>query len=200
MTLSRPILAAALAALSLSACGRSDDAGNTASANASTNAAAGPAARPTATLAAVIEGHDDLDTVHDLASNAGLGDVLGGVGPHTLFAPADAAFEALGDERVDGLKSAAMRPQAMALLRAHIVPGLVTRRDLDAALANAGGRPVQMRTMGGRTLTFARDGGAIVATSDDGARARLVGDESVATNGAVHPVDALLLRTEAAER
>jgi len=199
LTLTRPILAALLAALPLGACGRSDDAGNTASA-ASANVAAGPAARPTATLAAVIEGHDDLDTMRDLASNAGLGDVLGGVGPHTLFAPADAAFEALGDERVDGLKSAAMRPQAMALLRAHIVPGLVTKRDLDAALANAGGRPVQMRTMGGGTLTFARDGGAIVATSDDGARARLVGDESVATNGAVHPVDALLLRTEAAER
>ena len=196
MTLSRLILAAALAALPLSACGRADEARNTGTANAVSNAAA-PAAQPSGTLAAQLDHGDDMDTLHDLARNAGLDDVLGGVGPYTLFAPTDAAFAALGDERVNALKSAAMRPQAMALLRAHIVPGLVTNRDLDAALANAGGRPVRMRTMGAGTLTFAREGGAIVVTAD-GARARLAGTETIATNGAIHPIDALLLPTEPA--
>lgn len=197
MTLSRLIVAAALAALPLSACGRADEAQNAGTANAASNAAAAPAERPSETIAARLEAQDDLDTFQDLARNAGLGDVLGGVGPYTVFAPTDAAFAALGDERVNALKGAAMRPQAMALLRAHIVPGLVTSRDLDAALANASGRPVRMRTMGAGTLSFAREGGSIVVTAD-GARARLAGTESIATNGAIHPVDALLLPTEAA--
>lgn len=196
MTLTRLIMAASVAALPLSACGRSDDARNAASANESANAAA-PAARANETVAALLDGQGDLDTLHDLARNAGLDGVLGGVGPYTLFAPTDAAFEALGDERVAALKGEAMRPQAMALLRAHIVPGLVTRRDLDAALANASGRPVQMRTMGVATLTFARDGESIVVTSD-GARAHLVGNEATGTNGAIHPIDAPLLRAEPA--
>jgi len=194
--LTRALAAASLAALALAGCGRSDDAQNA----ASNNAAASAAVAPSGTLAAALDGHNELDTLHDLARNAGLDDVLGGVGPYTLFAPTDAAFEVLGDERVDGLKGEAMRPQAIALLRAHLVPGLVTRRDLDAALARSGSNPVRMRTMSGGTLAFARDGDAIIVSADGGGRARLAGDETTASNGAIHPVDALLVPVEAAAR
>lgn len=194
-TLTRAFATAALAALMLAGCGRSDDSQDSAS-----NNAAAAAVAPSGTLAAALDGNNELDTLHDLARNAGLDDVLGGVGPYTLFAPTDAAFEVLGDDRVDGLKGEAMRPQAIALLRAHIVPGLVTKRDLDAALSRTGANPVRMRTMSGGMLTFAREGEAIVVTADGGARARLAGDEATASNGAIHPVDALLVSVEPASR
>ncbi len=195
VTLNRALAAAALAVLSLSGCGRSDDEQNAASNNAAASAVA-----PSGTLAAALDGNGSLDTLHDLARNAGLDEVLGGVGPYTLFAPNDAAFEVLGDQRVDALKGDGMRPQAIALLRAHIVPGLVTRRDLDAALSRAGSNPVRMRTMSGGTLSFAREGDAITVSAEGGARARLAGDETTASNGAIHPVDALLVPVEAASR
>lgn len=194
-SLTRAVYAAALAALALAGCGRSDDDGNAASNNAALSAVA-----PSGTVAAALDGNGSLDTLHDLARNAGLDEVLGGVGPYTLFAPNDAAFEVLGDERVNALKGAGMRPQALALLRAHIVPGLVTRRDLDAALARGGANPVRMRTMSGGTLSFARDGDAITVSAEGGARARLAGDEATASNGAIHPVDALLVSVEPASR
>ncbi len=178
----------------LAACNRADEAGNAASANASE----GTPALSSETVAAALDGNGDFDTLHDLSQNAGLNDALSGTGPYTLFAPTDAAFEALGDERVGALKGAEMRPQAMALLRAHIVPGVVTRRDLDAALGS--GRPAQLRTMAGGTLTFTREGDAIVVAAADGARARLSGDGTNASNGAIHPVDGLLLRSDGAAR
>lgn len=194
VTLTRAFATAALAALMLAGCGRSDDSQNAASNNAAAVAA------PSGTLAAALDGNNELDTLHDLARNAGLDDVLGGVGPYTLFAPTDAAFEVLGNDRIAGLKGEAMRPQAIALLRAHLVPGLVTKRDLDAALSRAGANPVRMRTMSGGTLTFAREGEAIVVSAEGGARARLAGDEATASNGAIHPVDALLVSVEPASR
>jgi uncharacterized surface protein with fasciclin (FAS1) repeats len=195
LALIRLVLMASIAALPLAACGGADK-GNTGTANAS-NEAAAAAPASNQTLAAALHDDGDLDTLDDVARNAGLEDVLGGVGPYTLFAPNDAAFTAFGEDRANALKGAAMRPQAIALLRGHIVPGMITRRDLEAALDNAHGRPVTMRTMGPGSLTFARDGDAIVVSSD-GARARLVGDEAVATNGAIHPIDAPLLAGQAA--
>jgi len=193
LTLTRALAAASIVALALAGCGRSDDSRN----EATNNAAAATAEAPGGTLAAALDGNGELDTLHDLARNAGLDDVLGGVGPYTLFAPNDAAFETLGGERVEALKGEAMRPQAIALLRGHIVPGLVTRRDLDAALSRDSANPVRMRTMSGGTLTFAREGDAITVTAEGGARARLAGDETTASNGAIHPVDALLMPTAA---
>ena len=194
LILNRALAAAAIAALTLSGCGRSDDGQNA----ASNDAAARAAEAPSGTLAAALDGNGELDTLRDLARNAGLDEVLGGVGPYTLFAPNDAAFEVLGGERVTALKGEGMRPQAIALLRGHVVPGLVTRRDLEAALSRGGANPVRMRTMSGGMLTFVREGDAIIVSAEDGARARLAGNETTASNGAIHPVDALLVPVEGA--
>jgi hypothetical protein len=80
------------------------------------------------------------------------------------------------------------------MLRAHTVPGTLTRKDLEAAIARANGRPVQMRTMADTMLTFARDGDAIVVSSDQGGRGRVTGREGLASNGAVQPIDGLLVK------
>ena len=113
-----------------------------------------------------------------------------------MFAPDDAAFAALGEGRAEELKGEAMRPQAIALLRAHIVPGVVSRPDLVAALERAGAEPIEMRTMAGGVLRFTREGDAILVSGADGARARLV-EETLASNGAVQRVDALLVPAQA---
>ena len=149
-----------------------------------------------ARLGQLIAGHGELERLNRIVGNAGMSDVLTGVGPYTVFAPTNGALDSLGAERADALAGATMRAQAAALLRAHIVPGTVTRRDLEAALATAGSNPVRMKTMAGNNLTFTRDGNAIAVASDDGARARLTGEEGLGANGAVQPVDGLLRRTQ----
>lgn len=143
------------------------------------------------TLAEVLEGQGELDTLGQVAANAGLTGVLEGVGPYTVFAPADPAFGAAVDFTAED-----MQPQAAALLRAHIVPGAVTRQDLIAAIEAAGGDGAQLRTMADTLLTFRRDGEAITVSADNGAEARLTGEEQLASNGVLQPVDGLLAAAE----
>ncbi|WP_426037049.1 fasciclin domain-containing protein [Brevundimonas sp. DC300-4] len=173
---------APLMVLCLAGCGRDAD-------------KAGPdgvAAPSNQTLAAAIADEGDLDTLEGVVSNGGLSEVLEGKGPYTVFAPVNAALGTAGSE----LAGEAMKAQSAALLRAHIVPGALTRADIEAALARGGADGVQMRTMSDGLLTFSKDGDVIVVTAADGATARLTGAETVVSNGAVQPVDGVLVKAE----
>jgi uncharacterized surface protein with fasciclin (FAS1) repeats len=145
------------------------------------------------TIVQVVAGEGDLDNLEAATNAAGLDGVLGGVGPYTVFAPVNAAFAPVGD-----LSDEALKAQTIALLRDHIVPGALTRADIGKAIDQAGADGVKMRTMSDGLLTFVRDGTAIVVTTPDGARARLTGDETIASNGVVQPVDAMLVKAPAA--
>lgn len=168
-----------LAVLSLAACG--DGKTETGSAE--------PSSR---TVTATLHGNSDFGTLERVLTNAGLSDVLEGTGPYTVFAPADTAFTAAGSDA--DFTTEAMRAQAAALLRAHIVPGALTRADIGAAIDAGGTGIVQMRTMADTLLTFSRDGTAIVVTAPDGASAHLTGSEDLAKNGVIQPIDALLIK------
>lgn len=173
-----------LAVILLAACG---DAAEKAPGDAAEQSA--PSSR---TLAATLEAESGFGSLNRAATNAGLADVLDGVGPYTVFAPVDAAFSTAGAPT--DLTDEARRAESAELLRAHIVPGALTRRDIEAALANDTDGQVQMRTMAGSMITFSREGGVVTATTDDGARARLTGEESLASNGVLQPVDGLLVK------
>lgn len=175
-----------LAVLLLAACGGDDD--KTAAGDAAEQAQ--PSSQ---TLAATLKGGDGFGTLGETATNAGLTSVLEGVGPYTVFAPADAAFTAGGT--ATDFTDESLRAQSAALLRAHIVPGALTRADIAAAIQREGGE-VQMRTMANTLLTFSRDGEAIVVSAENGARGRLTGEEQLASNGVLQPVDAVLVRPE----
>ena len=172
-----------LAVLLLAACGGDDD-----KVGSKTAEQAQPSTR---TLAATLQAEDGFGTLGRAATNAGLRDVLDGVGPYTLFAPADAAFTTSGSA-VD-FTDEAMRAESAALLRGHIVPGALTRQDITAAIAGDPDGEVQMRTVANTLLTFSRDGEAIMVAAESGARGRLTGEERIATNGVMQPVDGLLV-------
>lgn len=171
-----------LAVVLLAACGAENDK------TAETTEQAQPSAR---TLAATLRAEAGFGTLGRIATNAGLAEVLDGVGPYTLFAPADAAFPE--DAAPADVADPDRRAESAALLRAHIVPGALTRRDIGDALDGDAEGSVQMRTMANTLLTFSREGSAIVVTSENGARSRLTGEERVARNGVMQPVDALLV-------
>ena len=173
---------APLIVLSLAACGD-----KTAKTDGVATATPSPSSK---TLAAAIDDAGDLDTLDGIIDNAGLSGVLEGKGPYTVFAPANAALGTAGGD----LSGDAMKAQSAALLRAHIVPGALTRADILSAIARGGAGGVQMRTMADDLLTFSKDGEAVVVTAADGATARLTGDEMVVTNGVVQPVDGMLVK------
>ena len=133
------------------------------------------------TLANGIEGNT-FATLVGAVGTAGLGDALAG-GPLTLFAPTDAAFEALGLENIPA------EPEALSdLLQFHIVGGA-----LDAATigANVG---LSAEALNGGSLPVTQDGEAVQV-----AGANLVTTDIFATNGIIHVVDAVLVPPAAPE-
>lgn len=173
------IWAATAAALTLAACGRTEPAADASGAPAPTNL----------TLAASLDDNENLGALEGVVEGAGLRTVLEGVGPYTVFAPTDAAFTAAG-----GAPGVDEKAQGATLIRAHIVPGAVTRADINAALDRASGGKVEMRTMDDGVLTFTREGQAIRVTAPDGATALLTGSETAASNGVIQPVDRVLVK------
>lgn len=178
----------ALAALALAGCG--DGAGK---AGADKSGAAAPADVSSRTLTATLKADGDHDGLEKVLANSGLETALDGVGPYTVLAPADSALKAGPD-----FSDPALKAEGAALLRAHILPGALTRADIVRAVDRSEGRGVQMRTMAGGVLTFARSGQDLVVTAPDGASARLTGKEGLASNGVLQPIDALLVKPTAA--
>ena len=149
------------------------------------------------TLASVVEDADGLATVSGVLGEAGLEQVFDGAAAYTLFAPQDAAFDALG-EAGDDLRSAEQRAAMVAIMRDHIVPGYLTPDDIANAIDQADDGTVEMRTMGDHTLTFTGERDAITVTAEDGATARFAGDALRASNGVAIPLDGLLRKVSVA--
>lgn len=147
------------------------------------------------TLAERLADSPNLATVSGVVTDAGLADVFSGAAAYTILAPRDAAFDALGTAGAD-LRKPENRAAAVALLRAHIVPGYLTPKDIAAAVAADKDGKVQMRTMAGSVVTFSKSGQGIVATADDGATGVIATDAVTAGNGVAIPVDGVLRKLE----
>jgi uncharacterized surface protein with fasciclin (FAS1) repeats len=184
------VLAASLLAAGCQGEGGQADGGNAA---ASDNRASTPGASPaagktaeTGTLAQAIGGSQDLSSFAGAMKGAGLDGTLSGAVPYTIFAPNNAAFGKLqgGDAQSKG--------RMTALLTYHIVPGVVTAKDLQAAIRKGGGK-AEVATMGGANLTASLDGDEVVLSDAQGGRARVVRADRMNSNGVVHVVDAVLM-------
>lgn len=170
----------AAAGLLLTACSQQDNGETSASATAA--AASG-------TVGAAVAGSTDHRKLTAALKDTQLSSVLDGKGGYTILAPRDAAFDALGDKGT-ALAGEEQRPLLTAVLRGHILPGEVTPKAIEAAIARKQG-PVEMRTMAGSTVRFAKAGNGY--TVSNGAETAALGPGSSASNGAVLPIDKVLL-------
>lgn len=143
------------------------------------------------TVAQAVSSAEELSTLARAVTDAQLAEVLDGSGSYTVFAPNDAAFSALG-ENGQRLLEVEQRPLLVGLLREHIVPGHITPDAIGTAIDEEGG-PVTMTTMGGGSLTFARDGQTLTVARGEGTGARFAGETVEAGNGVVVPIDAVLV-------
>ena len=147
------------------------------------------------TLAAAISDADGLTVVASALGNSGLAQVFDGAGSYTIFAPNDAAFEALGETGA-ALREPGQSAAMAAVLRDHIVPGYLTPADIESAIEAQGGA-VKVETMGDHALTFTRADDGIRVTSDDGSAAMLTGDALKARNGVAIALDGVLKKVDA---
>jgi uncharacterized surface protein with fasciclin (FAS1) repeats len=183
------------AVLALAGCGGDEDKEANGSANAAANQAA---AAPTRSLGDEIAANGDLARFGRALQAAGLADTLKGAEPYTVFAPVNAAFDAMPEAARTRLMSAEGRGELTELLTAHIVPGFVTARDLDGAIQRGQGRAT-LATVAGTNLTISRDGDAYVVSDAAGGRARVVSADGQSSNGVIHGIDAVLVPAGEAE-
>ena len=127
----------------------------------------------------IASANPDFSTLVAAVSAAGLAETLSGPGPFTVFAPTNAAFEALPAGTVDTLLKDPTGDLA-SILKLHVLSGSV---DSKAAIAAAGGN---VDSLGGK-ISVALDGeklivgGATVTTAD-----------LKASNGILHVIDAVI--------
>lgn len=131
-----------------------------------------------ANLQAIASRDAQLSTFVKLTQQAGLGDLLTGATPVTVFAPSDEAFRAVPAATLDKL---AKDPQALkALLKHHAVAGVTTRATLTADSTT-------VTTLAGTKLVLSKAGDFI--TVDE---ALVTQADATASNGVLHVIDRVL--------
>ncbi len=134
----------------------------------------------------------DHTTLVAAVQAAGLVDTLKGAGPFTVFAPTNAAFDALPAGTVDGLLKPEMKADLTKVLTYHVVSGKV-----DAAMLveqiQAGGGTATLTTVEGGTLTAKADGGVVTITDAQGNVANVTTADVMQSNGVIHVVDKVLM-------
>ena len=114
---------------------------------------------------------------------AGMSDTLRGVGPFTIFAPTDAAFEKLPTGKLENLFKDENKEELVSLLNYHVVSGRKPIADV--------GKWEAARTVNGQSapITMTKDkvsiDGAMVTSADIGS-----------SNGILHGIDKVNIPTK----
>ena len=111
---------------------------------------------------------------------AGLVETLSGTGPFTVFAPVDAAFDALPAGTVDTLVKPENKAQLTGILTYHVVAGKVMSSDLTDGMTAT--------TVNGQTVTFKLTGGKVMVND-----AEVIIADVNTDNGVVHAINAVLM-------
>ncbi len=110
-------------------CGDDDDDSGTTAAETTTEES-GSASEPE-TIVAAAQATPDLSTLVEAVTAAELAETLSGPGPYTVFAPTNAAFEALPAGQLDDLLKPANKQQLADILSYHVAEGEVLSSDLE---------------------------------------------------------------------
>ena len=132
------------------------------------------------TVVDIAVGSADHSTLVAAVTAAGLVETLSGTGPFTIFAPTNAAFDALPAGTVEDLLKPENKEKLTAVLTYHVVAGNVMSSQL------ADGQKVA--TLNGQELTVAIKYGVVTINGTKVIAADLAG-----SNGVIHVVEGVLL-------
>ena len=134
---------------------------------------------PMLSIAEIAASDENFSTLVTALDAAGLVETLAGEGAFTVFAPTNAAFEALGDALNDVLADSDLLTQVLLY---HVVDGKVMSPE---ALALAGS---EVETLSGDKITLSIEGESLYIND-----AMVTAVDIEASNGVIHVIDAVLL-------
>ena len=143
-------------------------------------------------VVAVAMSSDAHSTLVTAVKAADLVGTLQGEGPFTVFAPTNAAFDALPDGTVDSLLEPANQEKLQGVLTYHVVAGKLKAKDVLVAIENGDGEAM-VETVAGGSLTVSLDDGKVVITDAQGGTATVTATDLRAKNGVVHVIDTVLM-------
>ena len=205
--MNKTLIATAVLACVVTACSAKNEAEAAAPMVEAAPAAEMPAAMPEAPANPMVGGAEmfaDKDIIDNAVNSkdhttlvaavkaAGLVDTLKGAGPFTVFAPVNAAFDALPAGTVDTLLKPEMKGDLTKVLTYHVVPGKIDAATL-VGLIQAGGGTATVTTVQGGTLTATLAGESVNLTDAKGNVATVTTADVMQSNGVIHVVDKVLM-------
>lgn len=134
----------------------------------------------------------DHTTLVAAVKAAGLVDTLQGQGPFTVFAPTNAAFDALPAGTVDTLLKPENKDQLVKVLTCHVVAADAMSAAIDKMIKDDGGEH-DVKTVGGCVLKAREMDGKITLTDETGGTATVTIADVKQSNGVIHVIDKVLL-------
>ncbi len=129
------------------------------------------------TIVDVAAGNDDFSILVDAVVQAGLDGALSSEGPFTVFAPTNAAFEALPA----GLLESLTNEQLAEVLQYHVLGAEVFSNQLEAEQAVA--------SLTGEDIFVIANGGGVTVNN----AASVISADIEASNGVIHAIDTVIL-------
>lgn len=139
----------------------------------------------TPNIVEIAAGDPNFSTLVAAVTAAGLADTLSGPGPFTVFAPTNAAFNALPAGTVDSLLLPENLETLTSILTYHVVPGSITSGQLIGSrqsVTTVQGGTVDVNGIQGKLNSGVRVNDANVTQAD-----------IIASNGVIHVIDKVLL-------
>lgn len=144
------------------------------------------------TIVDTAAGSADHTTLVAAVKAAGLAETLSGAGPFTVFAPTNAAFDALPAGTVDTLLKPESKDQLTKILTCHVVPAKAMAADV-AKMVTDGGGTAKVKTVGGCELSVKVEGDKVMITDEAGGMATVTTADLAGSNGVIHVVDKVLM-------
>ena len=134
----------------------------------------------------------DHTTLVAAVKAAGLVETLKGAGPFTVFAPTNAAFDALPAGTVDTLLKPENKATLTGVLTYHVVSGKLDAAELKKEI-KAGKGTAELKTVAGGLLWAKLNGSKLTITDEKGGTATVTIPNVYQSNGVIHVVDKVLL-------
>ena len=152
------------------------------------------AAAEVQTIVDIAAGNPDFSTLVELLTTAGLVETLQGEGPFTVFAPTNAAFEALAaDLGTDMAGLSAKLTEDVELLKKVLTSHVYAGKVMAADTAALDGQEVEL--VSGEKATVSSKDGAVSLTIGESV-ANVTTADVEASNGVIHIIDKPLLPLE----
>ena len=134
----------------------------------------------------------DHTTLVAAVKAAGLVETLSSVGPFTVFAPTNAAFDKLPKGTVGTLVKPENKATLTSILTYHVIAGKFNAKDV-VKLIKAGKGTAELKTVQGGILKATLVGKKVVLTDAKGGKSTVTIADVNQSNGVIHVIDTVLM-------